>query len=61
MPQLTEQEHFVLLKAAEVWNEYAKLESVHEDETNELKLYIHQIQYLIARRVARRANPEVWN
>jgi hypothetical protein len=45
---------------AEVWNEYVKLDEVHPDEFDELKLFVHQIQYLMARRVARRVDPEIW-
>jgi hypothetical protein len=58
--KLTEQERKILALTAEVWNEYTKLEEVHPNEFEELSLFVHQIQYLMARRVARRVDPEIW-
>jgi hypothetical protein len=58
---LTEQEKVVLEATASVWNEYLKLEEVHPDERDEVKFAIHQIQHLVARRVARRVDPNIWN
>jgi hypothetical protein len=58
--RLTEQERKVLSLTGEVWNEYCKLDRVHPDEFEELRQFVHQIQYLLARRVARRVEPEVW-
>lgn len=62
MPEsgLTEQERKVLLLTAEVANEYSRLDPVHPSEMDEMVLAIHQVQHLIARRVARRVNPEIW-
>jgi hypothetical protein len=57
---LSEQERRVLALTVEVWNEYTKLEEIHPDEFIELKGFVHQIQYLMARRVARRVDPEIW-
>jgi hypothetical protein len=59
-PGLTDEEKSVLDLTAELFNQYGELESVHESEMAELELYIHQIQYLIARRVARRVDPDIW-
>jgi hypothetical protein len=58
--RLTEREQKVLSLTAEVWNEYTKLDETHPDEFNELKQFVHQIQYLLSRRVARRADPKLW-
>ncbi len=58
--KLTEPERKVLELTADVWNEYQKLDEVHPNEFDELRLFVHQIQYLMARRVARRADPDVW-
>lgn len=58
--KLTEQERKILDLTAEIWNEYTLLDEVHPDEFEELRLFVHQIQYLLARRVARRAEPEIW-
>ena len=60
MEGLTKQEKVVLEATASIWNEYLELEEVHCDERDELKFFVHQIQHLIARRVARRVNPEIW-
>jgi hypothetical protein len=57
---LTEEEKSILNLTADLVNQYGALESVHESEMDELALYIHQIQYLIARRVARRVDPDIW-
>lgn len=57
---LTKQEEKILRMTARLWNAYAKLEDVHPSEKGELQLYIHQIQYLVARRVAKRLEPNVW-
>jgi hypothetical protein len=59
--KLTEQERKVLSLTAELWNEYSKLSEVHPDEFSELKTLVHQVQYLLARRVARRVDPNMWN
>jgi hypothetical protein len=57
---LTKQEEKVLRMTARLWNAYGKLKEVHPSEKEELQLYIHQIQYLVARRVAKRLDPHVW-
>jgi len=57
---LTKQEEKVLRITARLWNAYAKLKEVHPSEKEELQLYVHQIQYLLARRVARRLEPHIW-
>jgi hypothetical protein len=57
---LTEQEKLVLKLTADLWNEYMKLPETHISERSELQLFIHQIQHLIAVRVARRVDPEIW-
>ena len=57
---LTKQEEKVLRMTARLWNAYAKLPDAHPTEKEELQLYIHQIQYLVARRVAKRIDPHVW-
>jgi predicted transcriptional regulator len=58
---LTDQEKKVLALTADVANEYIKLEAVHPSEMDEMVYAIHQIQHLIARRVARRVDPDVWS
>lgn len=59
--RLTPAELKVLGLSAELWNEYTKLDQVHPDEFEELRHFVHQVQCLLARRVAKRANPEVWS
>jgi len=58
---LTKQEEKVLRLSARLWNAYGKLKEVHPSEKGELQLYVHQIQYLVARRVAKRLEPKVWS
>lgn len=57
---LTKQEEKVLRMTARLWNAYAKLPDAHPTEKEELQLYVHQIQYLVARRVAKRLDPHIW-
>lgn len=44
----------VLIKTAELWEEFVKLPSDHPDEQNEIRLSIHRLQDIIAVRMARR-------
>jgi hypothetical protein len=57
---MTEKEKFILKMTADLWNKYQELEPRHPSELRELELYLHQIQLLIAGRVAKRIDPEVW-
>jgi hypothetical protein len=57
---LTKREEKILRMTARLWNAYCKMQPVHPSEMEELQLYIHQIQYLVARRVAKRLEPHVW-
>lgn len=57
---LTIEEKSILDLTADIWNQYHKLAAVRPDESRELQLHIHNIQHMIAWRVARRLNPEIW-
>jgi len=57
---LTKQEEKILRMTARLWNAYCKMQPVHPSEMEELQLYVHQIQYLVARRIAKRLEPHVW-
>ena len=58
---LTKQEKRILKLTAEVAIDYSTLIPVHPSEMDEMATAIHPIQYLIARRVARRVDPDVWS
>ncbi len=57
---LTADEKRVLSLTADLWNSFLLLPKQHPSDASEFQLAIHQLQALIALRVARRANPEVW-
>lgn len=57
---LTTEERAVLDKSAELWNAFLVLDS-HGTDVLAVQLAVHTIQGIIAARVAKRVNPEVWN
>jgi len=57
---LTEQERRTLDASASVWNLWCSLPDRCKDDNEEFAKAIHAAQYLIALRVARRADPDVW-
>jgi len=57
---LTLDEKVVLENLAKAYNVFCTLEASHSDEKEEFRAAIHQAQYLVARRVACRADPEIW-
>ena len=59
-PGLTPCERAVLDGLADAWNVFVNLPSYHPDEADEMRRAIHAAQYLIARRVAVRVDPDIW-
>lgn len=57
---LTSEEVLVLKGLADAWNVFRKFEDRTTRETMEFQDAIHRAQDLIAMRVARRADPQVW-
>jgi hypothetical protein len=57
---ITEAEKQALGRLAESWNQFALLEDGHPDDLSEFRQAIHVCQNIIACRVARRADPDVW-
>lgn len=57
---LTEQEKSILESLAKAWNDFSQLEGKHPADDSEFCKAIHDAQKMIALRVARRVNPEVW-
>jgi hypothetical protein len=55
---MTEKEKSILLKTVDIWNEYLELPVQHPNERAELQKAIHDIQGLIACRIARRVEPD---
>jgi hypothetical protein len=58
---LTDEEKAILYKMGEVYNLFNKLDKVSTFDHTEFLDAIHKAQQLIALRVARRVDPEVWN
>lgn len=56
---LTTAEKDILIKLANAWTEYLALET-KESNIHEFNDAIHRCQQLIALRVARRVDPEIW-
>lgn len=54
-------ERGVLEALVRAWNEFVALPRQHRDELTEFKDGIHRCQSLIAVRVARRADPDLWS
>jgi hypothetical protein len=57
---LTEEELQVLYHLREAWNAFSRLEKHREMDKTEFVDSIHKTQQIIALRVARRVNPEIW-
>jgi hypothetical protein len=58
--QLTLEEQVLVNRLADVWNLYLQLEPYDMLDSIDFSKAIHVAQNLIAVRVARRANPELW-
>lgn len=50
----------ILARISEAWEIWLKLPNKHPDDLDEFRYAAHQIQMLVAYRVARRAVPEVF-
>jgi len=57
---LTGEEAQILYSLADAWNRFVALDKKHPDDNDDFRRAIHQAQQLIAMRVARRVDPEVW-
>jgi hypothetical protein len=57
---LTKEETEILKKLGEAWDLFYRLDKKSDCDSKEFVDGIHRLQQLIALRVARRANPEVW-
>lgn len=53
-------ENLIMKKTAEIWNEFLTLEQTHPSDINELGEAIHDIQKIIAVRIARRERPDIF-
>jgi hypothetical protein len=58
--KLTDAEMELLRKLGESWALYCNLDKRSEADNSEFLDGIHRLQQLVALRVARRVNPEVW-
>lgn len=58
---LTEAEADLLRKLGECWNLFTSLEKRSAADNSEFVDSIHRCQQIVALRVARRADPEVWS
>lgn len=59
-PALTDEEKQVLSSLCDSWKSFSELLNKSQDDVDEFKDAIHRCQQLIALRVARRVNPDVW-
>ena len=59
-PALTDEEKQVLSNLCDSWKSFSELPNRTQDDADEFKDAIHRCQQLIALRVARRVNPDVW-
>lgn len=59
-PSLTAEEKRLLNILVEAWNLWITLDEKHPDDNPEMKSAIHSAQSLVALRVARRADPDIW-
>jgi len=57
---MTDEEKECLRFLAEAWNRFCKLPNHHPMAQSEFASKIHELQYMIAARVAKRVNPEIW-
>jgi hypothetical protein len=55
MPRLTEQEQYIVDKAAELWNLICDLPVEHDNDIKEFNRDIHNIQYRVMARPIRRS------
>lgn len=60
-PTVSEEELVILNKLSEAWTAFTKLTHRSDHDNKEFLDAIHRAQQLIALRVARRVNPDVWN
>ena len=58
---LTLKEAFVLQALVDAWNAFVQLPDSKDSDNKAFADAIHTAQRLIALRVARRADPDVWN
>lgn len=58
---LTTEEKDILKDLSSAWNKFVALDNKSQDDIIEFKDSIHNAQKLIALRIARRNNPEIWN
>lgn len=59
--ELTDQEKYCLAELANAWNVFTQLPDKHPSDDAEFLTAIHDAQKMIALRVARRVNTEVWS
>jgi hypothetical protein len=57
---MTSAEQKVVEALASAWDGFIKLDGKLPGENKEFETAIHAAQYLVAFRVARRADPEIW-
>lgn len=60
LPHLTPVERDLVEQLADVWNLYVTLDNRGEDDDMQFMDAIHTAQQIIALRVARRVDPDIW-
>ena len=60
IPGLTNEEKECLKHLADAWDVFSKMDIKHPDDDDEFKTAIHDAQKMIALRVARRIDTNIW-
>jgi hypothetical protein len=58
---LTDDEKICLHYLVMAWNSFIAMDINYSDDVDEFRMAIHDLQKVVALRVARRVNPDVWN
>lgn len=61
LQKLSNEEKRLLAVTAKVWNTWCELPDRRDDDNAEFCSALHALQHLIALRVARRVDPDVWS
>lgn len=59
--ELTAREKAILSSLAQAWNDFSQLKNKHPMDDDEFCKAIHDAQKMIALRIARRVNADVWS
>lgn len=58
--KFTDAEEAIMVKIADVWNEWCKLPVQHPSDLDEVQTAIHELQKTMGLRILRREMPDYW-